>query len=84
MDSKILISLKLLNIKLKYKLDFIKKHEGKVLSFLPEETIDGLTEGYSENYIRLYVKGNFNGEIVKVKLLSPYNGGAKAEIYKGE
>ena len=76
--------IKLLNIKLKHKLAFIKKHEGKVLSFLPEETSNGLTVGYSENYIRLYVKGNVNGDIVKVKVLSPYEGGAKAEIYKGE
>ncbi len=72
--------IKLLNIKLKHKLAFIKKHEGKVLSFLPEETSNGLTVGYSENYIRLYVKGNVNGDIVKVKVLSPYEGGAKAEI----
>ncbi len=76
--------IELLKIKLKCKLAFIKKQEGKILSFLPEETINGVTVGYSENYIRLYVKGNFKGDIVKVKVLTPHEGGAYAEIYKGE
>ncbi len=76
--------IKLLNAKLKNKLAFIKKQEGKILAFLPEESSNGVTVGYSENYIRLYVKGNYSGEVIKVKVLSPYEGGAKAEIYKGE
>ncbi len=76
--------IKLLNVKLKNKLAFIKKQEGKILSFLPEESYDGVTVGYSENYIRLYVKGNIKGDIVKVKVLTPHEGGAFAEIYKGE
>ena len=76
--------IKLLQIKLKSKLEFIRKQEGKILSFIPEESCNGLTVGYSENYIRLYVKGNVKGNIVKVRVLSPYEGGAKAEIYQGE
>ena len=76
--------IELLKIKLKCKLAFIKKQEGKILSFLPEEFSNGVTSGYSENYIRLYVKGDVKEDIVKVKVLTPHNGGAYAEIYKGE
>lgn len=31
---------------------------GKTLELVPEEEKDGCTEGYSENYIRLYVRGS--------------------------
>ncbi len=75
---------RLLEVKKSSKLAFAKKMEGRVLCFLPEEEKDGLTSGYSENYLRLYVDGGACGEVAKVRVLSPYLDGAKAEIYKGE
>lgn len=62
---------------------FIKENVGKTLEFLPEEVKDGVAEGYSENYIRLYVKGVNAGEsIVKVKLTGEYGDGATARPIK--
>jgi threonylcarbamoyladenosine tRNA methylthiotransferase MtaB len=36
---------------------YIKRFIGKVLEIVPENCFDGITEGYSENYIRVYVEG---------------------------
>ena len=41
------------NEKKKYMEGFL----GKTLEIVPELCINGLTEGYSENYIRVYVEG---------------------------
>lgn len=62
---------------------FIEKNVGETLYFLPEEEKNGYAEGYSENYIRLYVKdGIIGGGIEKVKLIKEYEDGAIAEIIK--
>ncbi len=54
---------------------------GKTLTFLPEEEKNGYVTGYSENYIRLYVKGEgLKKELIKVKLLGRFLDGALAEI----
>ncbi len=37
--------------------EYERKFIGKTLELVPEEQKDGYTVGYSENYIRLYVKG---------------------------
>ena len=76
--------IKLLKIKAECKLAFANKMKDKVLEFIPEEEIDGYTMGYSENYLRLYVKDLKGKEKVKVKVVSPYRDGAIAVVYKGE
>ena len=54
---------------------------GKTLTFLPEEEKGGYVTGYSENYIRLYVKAEgLKKELIKVKLLGRLLDGALAEI----
>ena len=49
---------------------------------LPEIFKDGYTIGYSENYLRLYVKGNHldRQQIVNVVVGEPYGDGAIATI----
>ena len=37
---------------------YVERFIGKTLEIVPENCIDGFTEGYSENYIRVYVEGD--------------------------
>ncbi len=72
---------RLLIAKARVKADFAALMKGKYADFLPEEVKDGYTEGYSENYLRLYVKGEIPiGKIVKVKVGESFKDGATAEI----
>lgn len=72
---------RLLEVKKQLKAEFVALMRGKTVGFLPEEMKDGFTEGYSENYLRLYVTGELPvGKIIKVKVGEPYLDGAKAEI----
>ncbi|MBE5738056.1 MAG: tRNA (N(6)-L-threonylcarbamoyladenosine(37)-C(2))-methylthiotransferase MtaB [Clostridiales bacterium] len=63
------------------KLSFVNSMLNKTADFLFEEFKDGYYQGYSENYLRLYIK-EYNGshDIVKVKIIAPYKDGAIAEI----
>lgn len=70
----------LLEEKFKCKTRFAEKMQGKICDFLPEEEKDGFIEGYSENYLRLYVKGAHPKDMVKVKVLSPFKDGALAKL----
>lgn len=56
-----------------------QKFVGKILELVPEEVKDGYTVGYSENYIRLYVKGNV-GKKTRVLAREAYADGLLAEI----
>ena len=59
---------------------FIKENVGTTQEMLIEESINGYLEGYSGNYIRLYIKDqNING-IKRVKLISPFKDGVLCEI----
>lgn len=72
---------RLLEKKVQVKSAFIKKQTGKTERFLFEENKNGYGEGYSGNYIRLYVKDFLdNGKIRNVTILSPYADGAEACI----
>ena len=74
----------MLEIKEKSKLDFAKKMVGKSLDFLFEEVKGEYATGYSENYLRLYIKDfNKNSKITKVRVVEPYLDGAIA-LAKGE
>ena len=61
----------------KHKLEFIKQNKtGKVLI---EEVKKDFCEGYTENYIKCYVQGDYKvGDIVDVKLIEPFKDGALA------
>lgn len=57
-------------IKKKDKLNFIKKND--IVEILIEEEKNGAFYGYSKNYIRCVLKGNFKvGEIVRAKIIEP-------------
>lgn len=77
----------------KQRLDILleKKHEckqwfstlmtGKTERFLFEEFKDGYYQGYSGNYLRLYVEDFIDdGKIKTVKILKPYKDGAIAQV----
>lgn len=72
---------RLLEIKAQSKVAFATQMVGKTLEFLFEEEKDGYFEGYSENYLRLYVK-DFTpcGKIKKAVVVKPFKDGALAEI----
>ncbi len=54
---------------------------GRTANFLFEEEKDGYFEGYSENYLRLYLKEfNYTHDIVEVQILEPFKDGALAKI----
>lgn len=58
--------------------EFVKKQEGKILSFLPEVVKDGYAEGYTGNYLRVYVKDcPCDNRITKVKIIGRFKDGAE-------
>jgi len=70
----------LLSKKAECKKQFAQSLVGKTLNFLFEEEKDGYYQGYSENYLRIYLK-NFvpDKDIKKVRVLEPFNDGALCE-----
>lgn len=68
-------------IKHQLKSQFVKKQINSVQIVLIEENKQGYFEGYTPNYVRVYLKGNFNsGDIVKVRLTEQFKDGLKGEI----
>ena len=59
---------------------FIAENLGKTLVFLPEEKEGDYTVGYTGNYIKVYVSGDIDDELTKVKLTERFSDGAKAEL----
>ncbi len=58
---------------------------GKNFSIVPERTEKGVTEGYAENYIRVYVEGeeeNVEKTLTRVKVVGLFQDGVKAERIK--
>ncbi len=75
---------KLLAIKKECKENFANALKGKTLNFLCEEEKDGYYQGYTENYLRVYLTEKVElGKITKVIIDAPYLDGAIAKI-KGE
>jgi len=71
----------LLELKSQCKNTFANKMVGKELNVLFEQEKDGYFEGYSENYLRVYVKGNVRKDkIQKVQIIRPYLDGAEGKI----
>ena len=74
---------KLLELKAKCKKEFALSMVGKDAYFLFEEEKDGYATGYTENYLRVYVKDFCcNKVFIKVKIIEPYLDGAKAIIVR--
>ena len=71
-SSSIKIQKMMLEKKQECKLNFSTQMIGKALKFIQEEKKDGYHVGYSENYLRLYVKDlkQTNGEEIKVKVIA--------------
>ena len=59
---------------------YLQKLIGAELEIVPEHCIDGVTEGYSENYIRLYVEGDIGKQPTRVRVESLYKDGLKAVL----
>lgn len=71
----------LLELKESLKKDFSRSQVGKTLDWLPEEMVGDYTVGYTENYLRVYVKGDHvNKGINKISVIEPYLDGAIAQI----
>lgn len=70
---------RLLQVKAELKSAYIDAHIGKTLSVIPEEIEDGYVVGYTENYIRVFLKGELKYGEFKVVLTKPFKDGALAE-----
>ena len=69
----------LTQIKLALKDAFANKFVGTTQSVLCERKRNGLWEGYTKEYLRVYFTGNAKvGELVDVKIVEPFLDGAKA------
>ena len=68
--------------KAKLKSEFISKNLNSTQLFIAEEFEDGYTVGYTGNYIRVYIKGEFLGPSALVKLVSCFRDGALCEVMK--
>ncbi|MCM1533697.1 MAG: tRNA (N(6)-L-threonylcarbamoyladenosine(37)-C(2))-methylthiotransferase MtaB [Corallococcus sp.] len=68
-------------VKRELKRAFAEKFVDKTVSVLCERKRNGLNEGYSKEYLRVYFEGNVkvNG-VVNVKITAPYLDGAKGEL----
>ncbi len=71
----------LIEKKAESKNNFISGLIGESLNVLFEEICDGYLEGYSENYVRVYVKGGETllHQIEKVKVIEPFKDGVLAQ-----
>ncbi len=71
---------KLLKVGAKQKEKYLQRFIGKTLTIVPERCIDGVTEGYAENYIRVYVEGETDKTLTKVRVTGLKNDGVSAEM----
>lgn len=71
---------RLLKLKAELKEAFIERNLGEIHELIPEETTDGYLVGYTENYIRCYVKSDFINKKIKIRLTKPFRDGALAEL----
>ncbi len=58
---------------------YLKGFIGKTLTIVPEHCIDGYTEGYAENYIRVYIAGETEKAPTRVRVEALFKDGVKAE-----
>ncbi len=53
---------------------------GKTLTIVPENTENGYTEGYAENYIRVYVQGKIEKRPIQVRVERIFKEGVEATL----
>ena len=58
---------------------YMRKFLGQVLEIVPENCFDGITEGYSENYIRVYVEGDIGKDPTQVRVERLFKDGVLAK-----
>ena len=71
---------RLLTVKKQCKINFVNSLKGQTLSVLIEEKKDDYFEGYSENYVRCYLKGENLSGFVNAKVVSYFRDGALCEV----
>jgi len=59
---------------------YMEKFIGKCLEIVPENCFDGITEGYSENYVRVYVEGEMEKQPTQVRVEKLFKDGVLAVI----
>ncbi len=59
---------------------FVERHIGCETDFIAEQEEDGMSSGYTGNYMRVYALGAPIGKISAVRILKPYMDGAMGEI----
>ena len=69
---------KLLKVGAEQKQAYLNKFIGQTLEVVPELYIDGCTEGYSENYIRVYVRGEIEKTPTRVRVEGIFKDGVEA------
>ncbi len=58
---------------------YMERFVGKMLEIVPESCIDGYTEGYSENYIRVYAEGEMDKRPTQVRVERLFKDGVLAK-----
>ena len=58
---------------------YMERFIGKEVELVPENCFDGYTEGYSENYMRVYVAGDIGKEPVTVRVTGLFKDGVLAQ-----
>ena len=71
---------RLLEVAAKQKERYLQGFVGKVLEIVPENCFNGYTEGYSENYIRVYVEGEMEKAPTQVCVECLFKDGVLAKI----
>lgn len=69
---------RLLSVAAKQKAKYMESFIGKELELVPENCFNGYTEGYSENYIRVYVEGDIGKEPTCVRVERLFQDGVLA------
>ncbi len=57
---------------------YMEKFIGKTLELVPENCFDGYTEGYSENYVRVYAEGTMEKQPTQVRVERLFKDGVLA------
>ncbi len=71
---------KLINLKQVLKDEFIEKNLNTIRQVVVEEFDGKYSQGYTENYIKTYIKGDYTNKIINVTLKSKYLDGVLAQI----
>lgn len=70
----------ILNLKKQLKESYINKNLDKTFEMIAEDSEEGFTVGYTENYIKVYLNTDSAEKIIKVRLTASFKDGAKGEM----